>query len=649
MALTKKQKAILDKYKDKGDQASGGVKNFFSKIKNVGKQAASEAKELGVGVAKGAGEFATGAAELYSKAKAPIEKFQQAGQRVLLPKQLEEKFGVSKGTPTVSETFLKQAGELKDKGTFEAKTPGQARGKFAFDVGSFVVPGGQATKVAKAPKIAAKFGKFAQPLTQGVAAFGTELTRTGGDTKGAGVTGALTGALTGAIPVVGKGFKAVSSKFTKPKSYSGLLSYARKLGEKSGVPKASINMLAKASAPEKALFNKLVSKAAQRVQQPTAEHPVVEIGKLLLKDVDSLAKNAKTTGQKLGGLKSKLISTPKALDVSSVKNSLTRQLKLAGAKIDDIKGSISFPSSYNKTEQKLVEDAFKQLSGMKNTAQAINFIDDFAKRLDVVKTSGKVSSQTPVEAMLSTVRTKLANKVGSADAGYKELSKKYATSKSALDLLKKRLGMSQYADEEVIGIKAGELARQLINRNTSRPTEMVGSLYKALKQYDPKINPQQKLQSFKKQVNLTDLLEDLYKIEPVSSFKGAVESATTQAITGTPKTLTGTVDAAIGKGLDLTLRKVGLTAEKAEVAKKAIETALKLVPKAEQAQKANQLLQVLVGPAAFAGASLPGSGSKPDEFQLPSTFTPIQADLKTTIQAPEGFEPIQVPSTFTPL
>lgn len=625
MVLTKKQKDALARLTKNVGKETAKV-GFFEGATGLAKKQLKNAVDVGAGVAKGVGEFAAGASQIGESAI-------KATGRVLTPKAFEEKLGFAKSEPSVEKlsqlTTGKSTAEL-----FQPTNTAQKAGKFIADVGAFAVPAGQATKATKAISTAKKLSPLKAGLldvaTQGTVGAGVQATKTGGeDLKDALVVGGLTAGLTGAGKLATKMLPT-----RKPKNTQEFFAQLRSQGEKAGLKTSTVNKLARSTGEQKTILNRMLQKAIQNVDDVNAERPIVEVGKRLLKDVDDLAKSTKSVGQKLGGIKSNLIKNTKPITSTSAKKALVRDLTNKGVKINAVNGKITFPKSFNTTEQRLVEDALTRLDKMTNTAQAIDFLDEFAKKLDVAKQAGKVSTKTPVEAILTKARDNIKNQVAKISPDYKQLTQNYAQSKQALDKILKAVGKTGYKDQQVLNLKASEIVRPLINRNTSKATDIATDLYKALKIYQPNLKPSQRLSQLTDQVKFSDVLEKAFDLAPESSFVGGIETAGKQL-----------ADVAKGgvKEKAFTLIDQVLTKNKSDVAKEVITKALQGMPEQQQGALMNTLLDIMEVGAKGSPYAISSEIITPEQIQsqpsVPTMFTPATTPQLNEPPIPDMFKP----------
>jgi len=647
MNLTKEQKKAL-----KALTGEPQKKGFFEETTGLAKKAVVGAKDIGVGAVKEATRISAGVAETVAKIQKPREKLKQYVIKAVLPKSIEESaYGTSLGLnqPTRAESAIQATQAIRTSPALQPTNTAQKIGGTIVNVASFATPATQASRATQASQAVQKLPAIGRGLanmaSQGLTSAGTQLATSGlTDTEGAKATGVITAGATGALGLLGTVARPITRSISKPKTTKELFNYLRTSADDVGIPKTTVNKLLRANPQQKSIFQEMQKKAVQRSLDDTAEQPIVAIGKRVLNEYQELQNNTRQVGQLLNNAKQQIRKNPTAIDVNPAKRFLTRTLDDLNIKIDNKTKELVFPGSITGGERELINTAFTKINNLKNSNQALDLVEELGKKLDIAKLNQQVTGKSPIDTLFSTLRNRIVNSIGKTNKEYVDLNKKYAVSKQAVDQIKKALKDTGFSDKASQNIKAAEIVRPLINRNTSRPTQLLNDMYKALNIYKPNISPSQRLKEIQSQINFSDVLEKVYDIKPPSSFVGGIESGITKAgqeiaqATTTPQfTILNKIDKLFGR-------------DKVVVAKEIIETALKDIPQVE-ANIVNQALErILPGliPAitqniTSSQASQIQQQNQPTE-QIPSIFTPLDNVLPNSSITQE-----EIPSIFTPL
>jgi hypothetical protein len=647
MNLTKEQKKALEALTGEPQK-----KGFFEGATSLAKKAAIGAKDIGVGAVKEATRIGAGVAETVAKIQKPSEKLKQYVTKAVLPKSIEESaYGKSLGLnqPTRAESAIQATQAIRTSPALQPTNTAQKIGGTIANVASFAAPATQASRATQASQAVQKLPVIGRGLanmaSQGLTSAGTQLATSGlTDTEGAKATGVITAGATGTLGLLGTVARPIARSISKPKTTKELFNYLRSSADDVEIPKTTVNKLLRANPQQKSIFQEMQKKAVQRSVDDTAEQPIVAIGKRVLNEYQELQNNTRQVGRLLDNVKKQIDKNPKVINIAPVQRNLNYMLNQLRIKTDPKTKELIFPGSVLGEERKIITTAFEKIKQIKNSNQALDLVEQLGKELDVATLSNKIAPKTKFETLLTDLRSKLVNSIGKTNKEYVDLNKKYAVSKQAVDQIKKALKDTGFSDKASQNIKAAEIVRPLINRNTSRPTQLLNDMYKALNIYKPKISPSQRLKEIQSQINFSDVLEKVYDIKPPSSFVGGIESGITKAgqelaqATTTPKfTILNKIDKLFGR-------------DKVEVAKEIIETALKDIPQVE-ANIVNQALErILPGliPAitqniTSSQASQIQQQNQPTE-QIPSIFTPLDNVLPNSSITQE-----EIPSIFTPL
>ena len=499
-------------------------------------------KNFGIGFGKSVGQLASGASALG-------ELGLQAGTRAILPKSLE--------SPSLSQKPIGTG--LIDAGTFKADNFSQSAGKLVGDIASFAVP---ASRIGQIPKGASLAVRGTGAIKQGLLSGAMDLTQSGGQRTGAlefGVGAAAGLALpnfarqaTGALQQAPQAFVREATQLAEkaPRAIQTIakevinpefaaeqagkrvakrtLSFARTEAPKIGLPDSIINTIKNANPETKVKMQEIFKVSNQATTSKLAPRPIEVVGRQLVKEANTLQSSKNRIGGLLNKEKQALRGLAQDIDTSSVRNRFQRQLGQQGVKFNDIGEITSYGKGImNKGDQKQIAKVYEFISKPRSVESVVDFNVGLFDELNLQKQALKISR---ADALTASVRKSLKKKVGVVSPELNNLQTQYAEVTQALGNFSKAIGASKYTDDSIKNIRASELARRLLNRNTGRQTQVIKDLLKANAKIEGKGElVSRKFASLQRQIELSDVLEDILNIAPSASFKKEVGKGITQA------------------------------------------------------------------------------------------------------------------------
>lgn len=429
----------------------------------------------------------------------------------------------------------------------------------ALEIGSYAVPVGAGAKVASN---VARTGL--QSLRQGAVA-GARLAGTGAVAGGLTGTGqalqedraifpsALQGATVGAIAtpalgavgaVVGAGVRKLASMLPErpvtpisptvpqpttsvaPKTPKPFLSQVKQSVQKEqrgkvakelediGFQKDVQNLIVNATDETKAKMNELFKRAEQKDVSRLANQPIYKLAQDFQQSLKTISKEAQQNANKIKAAVAKSPNT--VIDTSSAQKNFLRELNKYGASVGNDGKIIFGPRITNTADQKILQETFDFIS------QPQGVVDLYRRNqaiFDALKL-GKANNELSIaENATAKLRTDLQKLVGEK-LGIREQSKNFARLNSLVEPINKLLG-TRYTPEEVATLKTQEIIGRLLNRNTGRPTALLQQVVKESAKLQGK-NPDKAWSEFLRQVEFTDVLEDVFGIAPSRSLKTQV-------------------------------------------------------------------------------------------------------------------------------
>ena len=501
------------------------------------------AKNFGIGLGKSVGQLASGASGLG-------EAGLQAATKALLPKSFER--------PSLSQTPVGTG--LINSGTFKANNFSQGAGKLVGDIASFAFP---ASRVGQVPKAAALVARAGGAIKQGLLSGAMDMVQSGGQRTGAlefgigtaaglalpnwakttatAVQAAPRTALIGATQFSDKTSKVIGSiaeeiadpEFAAEQSAKRFtrrtINLARKEAPKIGLPESIVNTIKNANPETKGKMREILKVSNQATTSKLAPRPIEVVGRQLVKEAKTLQSSRSRIGGLINKEKQSLRGLVQDIDTSSIRNSFQRQLEQQGVKFNDAGGIVSFGKGImNKGDQKQISKVYEFISKPRSVESVVDFNVGLFDELNLQKQALKISR---ADALTTSVRKSLKKKVGGVSPELNKLQTQYAEITQALGNFNKAMGNAKYIDDSFKNIKASEIARRLLNRNAGRPTQIIKDLLKANAKLEGKGElVSKKFASLQRQIELSDILEDILDIAPSATFKKEVGKGVTQAV-----------------------------------------------------------------------------------------------------------------------
>lgn len=415
--LVKKQNNILTNPELLKDKSTFNVpEEMRPQPESLATKAVGGALDVGIGVGKGVASTIKGAASLG-------ERGLQAGLQTILPKSLEDNFGVDKPLERTSAEKL-----IGEKYTTPTNTA-QKIGFGAEQIGEFFIPGGASAKVGKAmegvkslskmPKLAKAFGFAGKVATEGALATGQTALQEGeinSEAKKAGKFG-LAFPVAGAVgskvlkgggklfsEVFGKstgaGSQAIKEAFNNP----NVMKYAREAG-KNGVDEVMTESLQSAKQGlqilRKARGDEYAGKLSQLDMGKSLEPVLVDAKKAVVNfadDLDTIVEGKNVVDKAISDVNGWQDASSNGLDI------LKRRLQSYENQLD-APGKASAKRIVSSLKDNIRSGLNENIPGYQNMTkgyhQASNLIDEIEKTLSL---GNRKQKETAIRKLLQTVR-----------------------------------------------------------------------------------------------------------------------------------------------------------------------------------------------------------------------------------------------------
>ena len=469
----------------------------------------SGAKDVGIGALKGIGSTGVGIGQL------------------LLTKSAEDKYGLTKAKESLKPT-----------------NTAQKIGFGAEQIAEFLVPSGIALKGAKALQATKAFkavptavrGLAATTAVEGAVGTGVAAAQQGALNKEALVTGAISAAAVPATRAVFKGAKAayggLVAKQAEKVAAKGIPIAGGKIAQKQvtqavsrGIDKPTVNLITRASAEDKPIFQKMFRLAEQNQgARKVATRPIeVGAGKDITDTASFIVKSRQKAGVALGKEIKKMPNAP--VDITSQAQSFIRALQ-EKAKIK-VGKKLNFGGSTitSASDKKLLAEIFRDLRPNKagvvlRTPQRIDVIRKrLFNELDLGKRNEAFTGLA--DSIATEARKNLADPLNALSPRYSKLSKQYAQNTDFLTEFTKTLGYKGRLDD--LGgqtLRAGEISNRLLSNASARPKELLDRLVKLAREQGYKGTG-----SIEDKVIFADVLEDLFGSTQTRALRGQVARA----------------------------------------------------------------------------------------------------------------------------
>jgi hypothetical protein len=348
---------------------------------------------------------------------------------------------------------------------------------------------------------------------------------------------------------------------------SPVIAKAEKVANRRGIDERATQLIAEsASNPsELRLLQKMQSIAEQASETLTpSKRPEEVIGAVINKNASRLLSNRKSAGKALDvafkNIPSKPIDiTPQAQRFVSELQSL--EIKVTpGGKLD-FRGSAFGGPSGGKTRA-LFEDAYRDIApnakgqSIRMPARLRATRQKLFRALDLDKTGEAFTSQD--KALVERLRGWLDEPLQQASPKYAKASRQYATISDVLGEFYNLIGKKfTDADETILNMRSGELANRLLSNSPANIERVLNALDEALP-----ASVRSKSPNLKRLVAFGQLMQDVYKITPLTSLQGRLERGAANTLEGIDlasklvrKDAAGIVETAAKKALGITPEK----------------------------------------------------------------------------------------------
>lgn len=250
------------------------------------------------------------------------------------------------------------------------------------------------------------------------------------------------------------------------------------------IPQRDISLLIDATPKEKMAFKDIMDQAREFHGNRRAKDPTLLVGETMRQPFKTLEQFIQKEGEELGEM-AKQIPRETVPDVQDrVLKRLQETPGLEGLKIVD--GELDFGDTVlsgpkSKIERKSIMEEFKDLS-QKDAYQLHRKRQELFEQLGGRRQANLKLTATEEKALQS-IREELANILDDLSPTYKELNAQYAPMANAKLRINKFFKDVAGADEDIIDMKAGLLARRLTGNAQSNPElrQMIRDVQKELK------------------------------------------------------------------------------------------------------------------------------------------------------------------------
>lgn len=300
---------------------------------------------------------------------------------------------------------------------------------------------------------------------------------------------------------------------------------------RSGVDLSDVKELYKMSKTVSPQYKKLVKVTQDFASGKSKTNPFEVVGKPIVQGLKKAQSNATKIGSELSSVADNLPNFSPANLKQGVFNGLKKVRGLEGLEITP-KGQLNFRNTTLATAatkadrvaiQKIFNDAVKNSS-----AKSKHLLrQELFEVLGGKKKAGVQLTGTQ-EAAYEAVRKSLADALDNISPTYKALNMKYAKAISPIQKLQKLLG-SAGADEDILNMKAGLLARRITSFSKSNPEirQILRDLDSSIASKGKTLLKTEQLQDF------YNILDKYYDIAGKTGFQGQVETGVTKALSKT--------------------------------------------------------------------------------------------------------------------
>lgn len=337
-----------------------------------------------------------------------------------------------------------------------------------------------------------------------------------------------------------------AEKSAKRATIDSLPTQTAKSAAKNGIEISDIQEIYRIPKNEKAAIKKLVDTSIKFANGDKKVDPMELVGSVLVKRVKEADKVKHSIGQKLGVVAKNLPNVSQEEIVTPVFERLRKVQGLTGLEIKNGKldfSNTSLSSALSKADRKAISSAFSEAIKSSSGTKKHLFRQELFEIIGGKKKGGVALTDTQDKAF-EAIRAGLSDVLESKNSKYKILSKEYREAIRPTNELKNLLKDVLGADEDVLNLKGGLLARRLTSNVQSRP-----KITQALRDIDTLLKKNKKavpLDTARLQ-NIFNILDKYLNISGDTTLKGQVSQAigggVKDKIIGAVGDLAGTTDA----------------------------------------------------------------------------------------------------------
>jgi hypothetical protein len=289
-----------------------------------------------------------------------------------------------------------------------------------------------------------------------------------------------------------------------------------------GFQKDVQNLIGKADDTVKKDMVDLFKRASQKDVSRLQAQPIYKLGQDLLRDVKILESQQKKATQII---KREVAKADNVLvDTTRAKNRFERELTKLGASVEN--GKINFgPRIENAADQAILQDSYDFISNPQNVKDVYRKTQSLFEKLDLGKKNNELSV---AESLTKGLRSDM-NQIVEDIIPIKDARRTFAELKGKLGPINKVFG-SRFTPEDLKTLKADTVIGRLLNRDVGRPTEILRDIVRESAKLQGK-NPDKAWSDFRRKVEFTDIIEDVFGIANSRAFKTQVGKGASEALT----------------------------------------------------------------------------------------------------------------------
>lgn len=334
---------------------------------------------------------------------------------------------------------------------------------------------------------------------------------------------AATMAVEGAARIPGRLATNVAESVATREAINALPTKVAQTAVRDGININDVKLIYDIPATQKVPARELVQSVVDYVDGASKTNPIEVVGKPIVERIKFLNKQRGTIGQKLGEVADTLPNVTKEELSAPVFDSLKSVSGLNGLKIGS-DGLLDFTDTVlataaTKSDRVAIQNIFNDAIKAGTGKQKHLLRQELFEVIGGKKNAGKALTDTQEKAF-DAIRKGLSDVLDSKNADYKKLSSQYRAVTQPLNDIKKFMRSAGYADEDILNMSAGLLARRLTSNAVSNP-----QIKNILRAMDKVAVKGKTLPNVEMLQTLYNLLDKYYDIAGKTTLQGQTSSA----------------------------------------------------------------------------------------------------------------------------